>query len=139
MPGPASLRRDCLVTLVALVLQFALGMVLNLFVQVPPADAHASFIAEIRTAPPVLTFHAVLGTIVICAACVLVLAAVRAKDRLMIAFAATGLVAVIGAFASGELFVRDGQGGASLTMALLTGVAVVAYASGIARAKAPVS
>mgnify|MGYP007135457374 CR=1 FL=1 len=139
LPGPASLRRDCLVTLVALVLQFALGMVLNLFVPVPPADAHASFIAEIRTAPLFLTLHAVLGTIVICAACVLVLAALRARDRLMIAFAATGLAAVIGAFASGELFVRDGQNGASLTMALLTGVAVVAYASGIARAKGPVS
>jgi hypothetical protein len=139
LPGPASLRRDCLATLVALVVQLALGMVLNLFVPVPAADGHASFITEIRTAPLVLTFHAVLGTMVICAACVLVMAAARARDRVMIALAATGLAAVIGAFASGELFVRDGQAGASLTMSLLTGVAVVAYASGIARAKAPVS
>ena len=76
-----------------------------------------------------------LGTLLICAAVVLVTGAVRAKDRLMIALAATGLVAVIGAFAAGELFVRDGRDGVSLSMALLTGVALVSYASALARAE----
>jgi len=58
------------------------------------------------------------------------------KDRLVIGFAATGLVAVAGAFAAGEMFVRDGRNGVSLAMALLTGVALVSYASALARAKA---
>jgi hypothetical protein len=136
LPGPASLGRDCLVTLIVLVFQFGLGMVLNLFIPVPPADAHAGFIKEVRTAPLGLTLHALLGSLLICAAIVLVTGAVRAKDRLMIALAATGLAAVIGAFAAGELFVRDGRDGVSLSMALLTGVALVSYASALARAKA---
>jgi hypothetical protein len=121
------------VTLVALVMQFGLGMVLNLYVRVPPGDAHASFIAEVRTAPLGLTLHAILGILLICAAAVLLTEAVRAKDRLMIAFAATGLAAVSGAFAAGELFVRSGRDGVSLAMALLTGVALVSYAGALAR------
>jgi hypothetical protein len=136
LPGPASLGRDCLMTLIVLVFQFGLGMILNLFIPVPPADEHAGFIKEVRTAPLGLTLHALLGTLLICAAIVLVTGAIRAKDRLMIAFAATGLVAIIGAFAAGELFVRDGRNGVSLSMALLTGVALVSYASALARAKA---
>jgi hypothetical protein len=123
-------------TLIVLVFQFGLGMILNLFIPVPPADEHAGFIKEVRTAPLGLTLHALLGTLLICAAIVLVTGAIRAKDRLMIAFAATGLVAIIGAFAAGELFVRDGRDGVSLSMALLTGVALVSYASALARAKA---
>jgi hypothetical protein len=137
LPGPASLGRDCLVTLIALVVQFGLGMILNLFISVPPADAHAGFLKEVRTAPFGLTLHAVLGTFLICAAIVLVTGAIRAKDRLMIALAATGLLAIIGAFAAGELFVRDGGDGVSLSMALLTGVALVSYASALARAGSP--
>lgn len=135
LPGPADLSRDCLVTLTALVLQFGLGMILNLYIPVPSADAHAGFIREVRTAPLGLTLHALLGTLLICAAVVVMTEAVRTKDRLMIAFAATGLVAVTGAFAAGELFVRDGRDGVSLTMALLTGTALVSYANALARAR----
>jgi hypothetical protein len=136
LPGSQSLSRDCLLTLIALAVQFGLGMVLNLFVQVPASVAHESFIAEVRGAPLGLTLHAVLGTALICAAVILVAGAVRTRDRLMITLAACGLAAVLGAFASGELFVRDGQNVASLTMALGTGVALVCYASALARAKA---
>ena len=50
------MSRDCLVALIALVLQFGLGMILNLFITVPPADARAGFIAEVRTAPPASRF-----------------------------------------------------------------------------------
>lgn len=136
LPGPTSLRRDCLVTLIALVLQFGLGMILNLYVRVPHGDSEAGFLTEVRTAPLGLTLHALLGTALLCAAVVLLVGAIRAKDRLLTALAATGLAAVAGAFASGELFVRDGRDGVSLAMALLTGVALMCYAGALARAKA---
>ena len=136
LSGPSNMSRDCLVALIALVLQFGLGMILNLFITVPPADSRAGFINEVRTAPLGLTLHALLGTLLICAAIVLLTKAIRMRDRLVIGFAATGLVAVAGAFAAGEMFVRDGRNGVSLAMALLTGVALVSYASALARAKA---
>lgn len=46
-------------------------MILNLYVQVPSADARAGFLQEVRTAPLGLTLHALLGTGLICAAVVL--------------------------------------------------------------------
>jgi hypothetical protein len=134
LPGTANLSRDCLVTLIALVLQFGLGMILNLYITVPSADAHAGFLKEVRTAPLGLTLHALLGTLLIGAAVVVTVRAVRTKDRLMTSFAASGLVAVTGAFAAGELFVRDRRDGISLAMALLTGAALVSYAAALARA-----
>jgi hypothetical protein len=135
-PGPATLRRDSLVTLTALILEFGLGMILNLYVEVPAADATAGFVTEVRTAPLGLTLHALLGTFLICAAIVLLTGAIRSRDRLMIAFAATGLAAIGGAFTAGELFVKDTQNSESLTMALLTGLALLCYVSALTRAKA---
>ena len=134
-PGPTTLRRDCLVTVIALVLQFGLGMILNLYVPVPSADAHAGFVTEVRTAPLGLTLHAMLGTFLVVAAIVVLAGAARSRDRLMTAFTATGLVSVIGAFAAGELFVREMQNGISLTMALLTALALLCYACTLARVK----
>lgn len=136
LPGTANMSRDCLATIIALVSQFGLGMILNLFVAVPPADARAGFLTEVRTAPLGLTVHALLGTLLICGAVVVVARAVQVRDRVVLAFAVTGLVAVAGAFAAGEMFVRDGRDGVSLAMALLTGVALVSYAGTLARAKA---
>jgi hypothetical protein len=134
-PGPAILVWGCLVTLIALALQLGLGMIVNLYVQVPAADARAGFLQEIRTAPLGLTLHAVLGILLICAAILVLAGAFRARDAVLVTFAATGLVAMAGAFAAGELFVRNGENGVSLTMALLTGLAFAAYASALARAK----
>jgi hypothetical protein len=73
--GAENLRRPCLTALIALVVQFSLGMILNLYVTVPTSDAHA----------------------------------------------------ILGAFAAGEIFVRNGQNSASLWMAILTGVALASY------------
>lgn len=137
-PRSASLAWAYLGTLIALALQLGLGMIVNLYVQVPAADAQASYIQEIRTAPFGLTVHAVLGTLLLCASVAGLAGAVRARDRLMIASAGIGLAAVAGAFTAGELFVRNGDNSVSLTMALLTGLAIAAYAGALARAKAVV-
>jgi hypothetical protein len=74
-----------------------------------------------------LTLHALLGLALIGAALVLLVRAVRLQDRVIAVLAATGLTAIGGAFASGEIFVHNGQSGASLAMALLTGVALLCY------------
>ena len=44
--GLKLLRRVCLVTLVAIAVQFSLGMILNLYVDIPAAEAHASWLRE---------------------------------------------------------------------------------------------
>jgi hypothetical protein len=113
--------------LIMLVLQYGLGIILNLYVEVPASDAHAGIITEIATAPLALTAHAILGIALIVTAILLVARAVGVRDRLLAVLATAGLTAIGGAFGAGEIFVRDGQDSASMAMAILTGMALLCY------------
>ena len=121
------LRRVALAALIMLVVQYGVGIILNLYIAVPASDAHAGIMQEIASGPAMLTLHALLGVGLIGAAVVLLVKAVRLEDRVIAGLAAAGLTAIGAAFASGEIFVHNGQPGASLAMALLTGVALLCY------------
>ena len=131
-PGRAGLRRVCVATLIMLVLQYGLGIFLNLYVAVPASDAHAGIFGEIATAPLALTVHALLGLALIGAAILLVARAVAVRDRLLAVLATAGLTAIGGAFGAGEIFVKNGQSTASMAMAVLTGVALLCYVGTLA-------
>jgi hypothetical protein len=49
------------------------------------------------------------------------------RDRLLAVLATAGLTALGGAFGAGEIFVRNGQSTASMSMAVLTGMALLCY------------
>jgi hypothetical protein len=125
--GRAGLHQACLVVLTGLVIQLALGMVLNLYIIMPAADGRASYLREIETAPGVLTAHALVAGLLLATAGIMLLRAVALRDTAVIALVATGLAALLGAFAAGELFVRNDASGASLSMAILTGIALLCY------------
>jgi heme A synthase len=127
--GRAGLRWICLALLIGLILQFALGMILNLYGTIPTADARASYLQEIETAPGMLTAHALLGLLVLAAAAILLLKAIALRDMTVITLVAAGLAALLGAFAAGEMFVKNGENSASLSMAILTGAALLCYTS----------
>src|SRR5580704_6969956 len=119
-PGAEEVRRACLAVLTMLVTQYALGIFLNLYVTVPASDEHASMLDEIASGPFALTVHALLGLSLIGIAIVLLTRVVRLERPALIALATTGLGAIGGAFAAGEIFVKGGgQSSASFTMALL--------------------
>jgi hypothetical protein len=124
--GRAGLHQACLVVLTGLVIQLALGMVLNLYI-IMPADGRVSYMREIETAPGVLTAHALLAGLLLATAGIMLLRAVALRDTAVIALVATALAALLGAFAAGELFVRNDADSASLSMALLTGIALLCY------------
>jgi hypothetical protein len=126
--GRAGLRWMCLVALIALVIQFALGVVLNLYVALPD-DSQASYIKEIETAPGYLTAHALVGTALLVAAALMMLRAIALRDTVIITLVGAGLAALAGAFVAGEVFVKNSANSASLWMAILTGVALVSYIS----------
>jgi len=131
--GQEGLRPVCLAALIMLVVQYGLGIVLNLYVAVPSSDAHAGFTQEIASGPLTLTLHALLGLALIGTAIVLLARAFGVGDRPVALLAAGGLIAIGGAFGAGEIFVRHGQQGASLAMALLTGAALLCYIVTLAR------
>ena len=126
--GRPGLRQPCLIILTGLAIQLALGMVLNLYVAIPVADARASYLREIETAPGVLTAHALVALLLLATAGVMLLRAIALRDMTVIALVGAGLVALLGAFGTGELFVRDERSSVSLTMAMLTGTALLCYA-----------
>jgi hypothetical protein len=125
--GRAGLRWICLIALFGLVIEFALGMILNIYIMIPAADARASYLREIETAPGFLTAHALIGLLLLAAASIMLLRSIALRDMVVITPSAAGLTALLGAFAAGEVFVKNSDSGASMSMAILTGVALVCY------------
>lgn len=126
--GRPGLRGACLAVMTGLAIQLILGMILNLYVTIPAADAQASYLRQVETAPETLAAHAGTGLLLLAAAGLLLLRAIALRDPAVITLAAAGLAAIAGAFASGEAFVRNGADSASLSMAVLTGAALLCYA-----------
>jgi hypothetical protein len=125
--GRPGLRRVVTAALVMLTLQYGLGMILNFYVEVPAADAHAGIVTEITTAPLALTAHALLGVALVGTAILAVARAMALRDRFLAVLAAAGLAAIVGAFVAGEMFVKNGQDSTSFAMAMLTGAALLSY------------
>ncbi len=124
--GPAGLRPLCLIALIGLVIQFVLGIILNLYVAIPDYS-HASYIQEIEKAPALLTAHALVGLVLLVAAVLLLIQAIALRSSAIITLLAAGLAALLGAFIAGEVFVKNGANTASLWMSILTGVALASY------------
>jgi hypothetical protein len=125
--GRAGLHQPCLIILTGLVIQLALGMILNLYIAIPADGTRTSYLREIETAPGMLTAHALVALLILATAGTLLLRAVALRDMAVIALVAAGLAALLGAFAAGEVFVRNDESSASLCMAILTGAALLCY------------
>jgi hypothetical protein len=127
-PGrTAGLRRASLAALVLLLVQYGIGIGVNLYVTVPAADRGHSIGTAISNGPGALTVHIVLGLLLILAAAGLVVQAIRARHRGVIVTSVIGLLALVGAAAQGAAFVGKSHPSASMTMAILTGVALLCY------------
>ena len=125
--GRAGLHQPCLIILTGLVIQLAIGTILNLYIAVPADGSRTSYLREIETAPGMLTAHALLAVLILATAGILLLRAVALRDMAVIVLVAVGLAALLGAFAAGEVFVRNDQSSASLSMAILTSIALLCY------------
>ena len=125
------LRRQALAAAAALIVEFLLGVSVNLYVTVPRADAGSGIGPAIGRAvangPAALAIHAVVGLLLILAAVSLTARSIAARLRFVAAAAAVALLCVIGASASGASFVDSAKAGASMAMAVLTGVALLCY------------
>ena len=130
--GVAILRRISLGMAIALLVQYGLGMVVNLDVTVPARDQGGGVFTAIGRAlangPAGLAIHAGLGLgelLLIVGAIQLVVRSVLAGHRPLIWLSSVSLLAIIGAALNGAAFVNSGNDGASLGMAMLTGIALL--------------
>jgi hypothetical protein len=125
-------RRTSLGMTMALLVQFALGMVVNLYVTVPARDHGGGFLTAIGRAlsggPAALAIHAGLGLLILLGTIGLLVRSILSRRRPLIWLSAVIVLAVLGAAFSGASFVNSGSNGASLGMALLTAVALACLA-----------
>lgn len=125
-------RRASLGMMMALLVQFALGMVVNLYATVPARDHGGGVLTAIGRAlangPAALAIHAGLGLLILLGTISLLVRSVLSRRGPLIWLSAVTLLAVLGAASSGAAFVNSGNNGASLGMALLTGVALACLA-----------
>src|SRR5258708_582740 len=113
----SGLRRASFAAFVMLVVQFALGIYVNLYVTVPRADHGHGFGQAIANGPAGLTAHIGLGLLLILAALGFLVQAILARQPALIAAAVLGLLAMVGAAAAGSSFTGSGRDRASMAMA----------------------
>jgi hypothetical protein len=127
----SGLRRASFSAFVMLVVQFGLGIYVNLYVTVPSADHGHGFGQAISNGPAGLTVHIVLGLLLILAALGFLVQAIQARRAALIAAAVVGLLAMIGAAASGSDFVSSSRDSSSMTMAVLAAIGLLCYGTSL--------
>jgi hypothetical protein len=130
----ARLRQASLAIVIVLIIQFVLGIGVNLYVTLPAAGhpGHASWFGN----GPLLALHASLGMFLVLAAIFVLARAITARNRALIATSAGGLVAIGLAFSFGASFTSNLTNGYSLAMAIAFAAALACYTIGLYAASA---
>ena len=130
--GPTHLeivRRTSLGMGIGVVVQYALGIWVNLYVTVPARDQGGGFFTAIGRAlangPVALGIHAGLGLLLVLGSISLLVRSVLSRNAALIVLSAVFFLALLGAASSGASFVDSGRDSASASMAILTGVALI--------------
>jgi hypothetical protein len=110
---------------VLLIVEFGLGMGVNLYVTLP---AHKGFFGTVFGSAT-LAAHAIVALILLGAAIAALIRAIRAGRA--VAFTSVGLAAILVAAFAGASFAGSQGNGASLGMALATAVAMFCYLGAI--------
>ena len=139
------LRTINAIILVLMAVQFLVGMVVNLFVQVPPvhpgANAPEFFSGVVQGvawallhAPLGLLVHAILGLLLFLASLILIGFAIAAQRRAWIIVSVIGFFGIVAAGFNGASFMNYGHNFSSLLMSIGFLLAAVPYTIGLSLA-----
>lgn len=130
--GLARLRRGSLAVLVLIVIEFGIGMYVNLYVAVPKADHGGGVGGVLSNGPATLSIHVVIGLLLGLGALGVLVQAVMSRQLGAVIASALGVFALVSADATGASFTTGGGHPAdSMGMAVLTGVALLCYATNL--------
>jgi hypothetical protein len=129
--GRARLRRGSLAVLVLVVVEYGIGMYVNVYAAVPRADHGANLASAISNGPATLSIHAVIGLLLGLGALGVLLQAVLARHWGVTASSAVGLFALAVASVTGTSFTSTGDAADSMAMSVMTGVATLCYAANL--------
>jgi hypothetical protein len=124
-----SIRRESFAMAVLLLVQYGLGISVNLLVTMPRQDHGAGLGSTIANGPVVVTTHIVLGLALILTALAIAVRAATVRHAGIIAMAVVALVALVSAASGGIGFASTGQNRDSLVMALSWAAALLCYLS----------
>ena len=128
------LRVNAIFMIGAMVIQYTLGMISNMFVQFPDTTRPDLLWAAARSQFPTLA-HIIVGTLLLVGAIVFVIRAARNHQSGWIASSVVGLIAILAAIFGGTQFVTTQTDAYSLLMALATIAAFIAYGWGLVAAR----
>jgi hypothetical protein len=120
-PNPAppitGLRANALAAVVMLLIQYCLGISVNLYSTPPAGDAgkslFAGFSSAVGNGPLILSLHALLGTLLLITASVALVRSSRLGARAPIALTAVALLVIVVAWLAGSEFVGHMKNGTS--------------------------
>jgi hypothetical protein len=125
------LRPNSFAAVVMLLVEYGLGIWVNLYAKIPASDQgkgpFAAVGAAVAHGPVALALHALLGTLLLVTAITLIIRAVLARSAGATVIGAVALLAIITAWLSGARFTGDAADGASFGMAMATAVALLCY------------
>lgn len=126
------LRTNSFAAVVMLLLEFGLGVGVNLYATLPTSDhgkaLFPAFGSAVTGGPVVLAVHAVLGTILLITGVSAVVRAALLRQTALIVITGASLLGIVVAWLSGARFVGTMANGASLAMSIATGVSLLCYA-----------
>ena len=136
------LRNGFLATLILLVVQFVLGMAVNLFVKVPldhpganPPEYFSGVLQSVTWAvvqgPFLLILHTSLGLLLVVVGLGVLVRAIQSRSRGMIVTAATGALGVLAAGFNGGSYLNYHEDFSSMLVASFFAIAVTAYVVGL--------
>jgi len=134
-PNPTPLTKglcaNALAAVVMLLIQYCLGISVNLYSTLPATDhgksLFAGFTTGVGNGPLLLSLHALLGTLLLITAVAAVVRSSRLGTTPPISLTSVALLAIIVAWLAGSEFVGHMKNGTSLTMALATAGAILCY------------
>jgi hypothetical protein len=136
------LRSPFLGALIFLIVQFLLGMGVNLFVTVPrdhpganPPEYFSGVAQSVTWAilhgPILLILHAALGFVLLAFGIWILVSAIRSRTRGLIVAASIGTLAILGAGFNGGSYLNYHEDFSSMIMAGFFAIAVLAYVAGL--------
>lgn len=134
----AALRRTSFGIALVLLVQYAFGMWVNAYEDLSPKGSGilSAFGDALTSKPAVLTIHAWLGIVLFGGSLHTLMTAMGTKRPLLMITSVVGVLCMVGASFSGAAFVHTGEEARSITMAFLTGVALVCYLTNTAAVSA---
>jgi hypothetical protein len=125
------LRANSLAVVIVLLIEFGLGMSVNLYATLPTSDHGKgmlpAFGGAVTGGPVVLALHALLGTFLLAGGIAALIRAFLIRRPLLLGLTGVALLSIIVAWISGSRFVGTMDNGASLAMALATAVSILCY------------